>query len=93
MPPVNSISRKDALKSLIVLPAFAALGAALVAPADAKGTKAQFKYQDKPNGKKDCASCALFIPGKSATAAGGCKVVGGSISPKGWCIAYAPKAK
>ncbi len=90
---MKSISRKDALKAFVVLPAMAALGAALAQPAEAKGTKAQFKYRDKPNGKKMCANCSLFLPGKTATAAGQCKVVAGFVSPHGWCIAYGPKAK
>ncbi len=90
----RSMSRKEALGGLVVLPALAAtLIAGTTAIAEAKGTKAQFKYQDHPNGKQQCSGCALFIPGKTAKAAGTCKVVGGPISPHGWCTAFAPKAK
>lgn len=49
-------------------------------------------YQDKPRGKQSCASCIHFVPGKTASANGTCKVVAGSISPTGWCVLYAPKA-
>ncbi len=86
------ISRKEALGGLIVLPALAAAFAVgATGTAEAKGTKAQFKYQDHPNGKQQCSGCALFVPGKTKTAAGVCKVVAGPISPHGWCTAYAPK--
>lgn len=85
-------SRKEAIQKLIVLPALAGLavmGATSVA--DAKGSKSQFKYQSKPHGSQKCSGCSLFIPGKSATASGQCKVVDGSVSPNGWCTAYAAK--
>lgn len=88
----ESLSRSDFVRSAIALPALAGLLAAATGVADAKGSKTQFKYQDTPKGKKQCSNCALFIPGKSATAAGTCKVVGGAISPHGYCIAYSPKS-
>lgn len=84
------LTRQEVLKTLVVLPALAAGLAATTAVADAKGTKAAFKYQDKPSGSHDCENCKLFIPGKTKSADGTCKVVAGSISPKGWCIAYTP---
>ena len=71
--------------------ALAGLFAASTAPAPAKGSQAQFKYQSKPNGSKQCSNCTFFIPGKSATANGTCKLVDGVISPKGYCIGYAAK--
>lgn len=88
---VKDLTRKEALSSLIILPALAGMMLGTAAVAQAKGTKTQFKYQDHPNGKQACAGCSLFIAGKTATAAGTCKVVAGPISPKGWCVAYAAK--
>lgn len=89
---MKDLTRKEALSSLIVLPALAGLFVATGGIADAKGTKAQFKYQARPNGAQACAGCSLFIPGKTGAAAPGtCKVVGGAISPKGWCTAFSPK--
>jgi len=88
---VKDLTRKEALSSLIVLPALAGLMVAGGGIAEAKGTQAQFKYQSKPNGTQQCSGCSLFIPGKTPTAAGTCKVVAGNISPKGWCTAFAPK--
>jgi hypothetical protein len=89
----DKLSRKSVLQGLVVLPALGALWAAGAAPAKAgKGSKAQFKYQTKPNDGHQCSKCTLFIPGSSATASGSCKVVDGSISPSGWCIAFSPKS-
>lgn len=79
------IKRLDALKTIAAAVPAVALTAA---PALAADNKKQFKYQDKPgkNGQK-CAGCSLF------KAPNACSVVQGKISPNGWCIAYAPKAK
>lgn len=86
-------TRQDVLRQLIVLPALAGLMAAgATAIADAKAPKAQFKYQTKPHGSQKCSGCALFVPGKNATAMGSCKVVAGAISPNGWCTAYSAKS-
>jgi hypothetical protein len=63
------------------------------AEAAATGTKAQFKYVDHPSGSKKCSGCSLYIANKDAKKNGTCKVVAGSISPNGYCIAYAPKKK
>ncbi|MEO9171353.1 MAG: high-potential iron-sulfur protein [Candidatus Baltobacteraceae bacterium] len=85
-------SRKEVLQQLIVLPALAGLaviGATSIA--DAKSPKSQFKYQSKPHGSQKCSGCTLFVPGKSKTANGQCKIVEGSISPNGWCTAYSAK--
>jgi len=51
------------------------------------------KYQGKPEGDKHCATCLQFIPGKTAKAAGGCKVIPGDteISPEGYCTAWVKK--
>ncbi|MGZ3497857.1 MAG: high-potential iron-sulfur protein [Vulcanimicrobiaceae bacterium] len=86
----RKFTRSEALKSLIVLPALAA--AIVPEIAEAKGSKAQFKYQSTPKGDQMCSNCQFFIPGKTPTAMGQCKVVEGSISPKGWCTAYSKKA-
>ncbi|HEY8297135.1 MAG TPA: high-potential iron-sulfur protein [Candidatus Baltobacteraceae bacterium] len=87
----RKFTRSDALKSLIVLPALAAAIIETTDTADAKSSKAQFKYQSHPKGSAKCSGCSLFIPGKHASAMGQCKVVAGSISPNGWCVAYTAK--
>ena len=57
--------------------------------------RSALKYQNTPNGDKDCAGCAHFIPGKTATDPGGCKLMAGDteISPKGYCTAWTAKPK
>lgn len=59
------------------------------------GMRTAMKYQDKPNGDKHCATCMHFVPGKTATALGGCKIFPGDteISPQGYCVAWVAKAK
>ncbi len=57
-----------------------------------KVSKETMQYRDKPNGKQQCSNCMQFIPGKTSEANGECKVVEGSISPQGWCTAYAPQS-
>jgi high potential iron-sulfur protein len=83
-------SRRDVIK--IAALAAAAPLAARVGAADApKAAKSAMQYRDTPNGKQQCDNCLQYIPGKSPTANGQCKIVEGSINPKGWCIAYSPK--
>ncbi|MGH7211595.1 MAG: high-potential iron-sulfur protein [Acetobacteraceae bacterium] len=43
------------------------------------------QYQDHPKGDAQCSKCVNFI------APNACKIVAGTISPNGWCIAFAPK--
>jgi hypothetical protein len=55
--------------------------------------RAALKYQDHPNGKKDCAACMHFKPGKTAKSLGGCNIIPGDteISPHGYCVGWAAK--
>jgi len=80
-------TRKEALRSLIVLPALAgALAAMGTSAAQAADNKKQFHYQDKPGpGGKKCGGCRFF------RAPHGCSIVTGTISPNGWCIAWAKR--
>jgi len=57
-------------------------------------TRSSLKYQDRPEGDKNCANCALFVPGASAVALGSCKIIPGDteISPKGYCVAWVKKS-
>jgi hypothetical protein len=83
----DKLTRRDALKHIVVLPALAsALAAGEAAPAFAADNKKQFHYQDKPgkNGQK-CSGCRFFRPPHA------CSIVTGTISPNGWCIAWAKK--
>ena len=59
--------------------------AAAGARAQDKIAQAQVQYQATPKDGNKCSTCVNF----DAPAA--CKIVAGTISPNGWCIAYAPK--
>ena len=56
--------------------------------------RSALKYQDKPEGDKKCSGCMHFVPGKSPTAEGGCKIMPGDteISPNGYCAGWVKKA-
>jgi hypothetical protein len=85
------VTRMEALTNLLVLPALAgalAAGATTIAQADSRDT---LKYQSTPKGNQKCSGCSLFVPAKSATANGTCKVISGPISPNGWCTAFSPR--
>ncbi len=85
----DRLSRGEVISLIAGLPlAVVATTAIASAADDSAGTKAQFKYVDKSVIKgKECDGCALYqAPGK-------CAVVKGKINPKGYCSAYAPKAK
>jgi len=62
------------------------------AGADSKATQASMRYQNTPNGSMHCALCKFFIPGQGANANGSCQIVEGSISPNGYCMAFAAKS-
>lgn len=56
-----------------------------------KVSKAAMAYRNSPHDGHSCSGCVYFQPGASASAAGTCSVVAGSISPHGYCIAFTPK--
>ncbi len=57
-----------------------------LASAQQKVSKEAMKYQDKPNGDMRCDNCMQFVAPSS------CKVVEGTISPNGYCLAWVKKA-
>jgi len=73
-----------------MLPTLAGLLAAKAA-ADSKASPASMHYQTSPNGSMQCSKCQFFIPGQDAQSNGTCRVVDGSISPSGYCIAFTAK--
>jgi hypothetical protein len=82
------MSRRRVLKRAALLAGTVVTAGALPvrrASAQQKVSKAAMKYQDKPNGDKQCSNCMQFIP------PGSCKVVEGAISPNGYCLAWAKK--
>ena len=85
-------TRKTFLGTAIVLPALAGWLASAARADTAKSSQASMHYQTTPNDGKQCSGCNFFIPGSSASANGTCKIVDGSISPTGWCIAFNAKS-
>lgn len=88
----KQITRREFVAGAIVLPALAGAMLSATTAAQAKGSQAQFKYQNKPNNGHKCSGCSFFIPGKPTTGNGSCKLVDGTISPNGWCTAWAAKS-
>lgn len=90
-------SRRTLLKNGVMIAAVGAVAAtglltSPVARAQSKASQATMMYQDKPHGKDACSNCIHYIAGKTPTANGTCNVVDGSISPNGWCVAFAAKS-
>jgi high potential iron-sulfur protein len=79
------VTRSEAIKRIVVLPALAgALAAGDELPASAASdNKKQFRYQDHPNSRNQkCSGCRFFRKPNA------CSIVHGTISPNGWCIAW-----
>lgn len=89
----RNLTRGALLQTIAAAPIAIGALAALQAPADA-GTKpghipqATVQYQGKPKNGQECDQCRFYINNKKKGANGGCTQVAGSISPKGWCVAF-----
>jgi hypothetical protein len=74
--------------------AIASLAGIKALAADKKLAKSAVQYEDRAEQEgKDCDDCIQFIPGKTATALGTCKIVEGEINPHGHCIAFTPRSR
>jgi len=82
---------KAGCAALVMIPIVAVSGKAMAAKNAAMRTA--LKYQDQPLGDKQCSNCLQFVPGKTPTAPGGCKLYPGDteISPRGYCTAWVKK--
>lgn len=51
------------------------------------------KYQNKPEGDKNCANCLHFVPVADAKKPGSCKILPGDteIAPQAYCIGWVKK--
>jgi hypothetical protein len=89
----EKITRSGIIQRVAMAPIAIGAFAALQAEAEAAASidKSAAQYQDKPKNGAECSTCTFFIPGKSKTAAGTCKLVKGTISPHGWCKFYHKK--
>lgn len=84
---VRQLSRRSLLRAAACAGVGLAAGAmaARSALAQQKASKQAMHYQDKPSGDKKCSECLQFEAPSS------CKVVEGTISPNGYCIAWVKK--
>jgi hypothetical protein len=83
----NNISRRVMITGTAVAVGAAATGAAVTrASAQQKISQANAKYQEHPNGNQECDGCVQFVAPSS------CKIVEGTINPKGWCQFFGAKS-
>ena len=87
----KKISRRSVLKGAAMIAGATVGSSLLVGNASAKVPKAAMHYRDHPNGNDQCSTGIQFIPGSSPKSMGTCKLVQGSISPHGYCVAYSRK--
>jgi len=83
---IKSDPRRQFLRqSTLWLIALPALVGTEVAQAN-KADKTDLAYRDKPGANgKSCSTCGSFV------APNECRIVEGSVSPDGWCIAYSQR--
>ncbi len=81
-------SRRNLLRGGLTILAGTVLatGVAHAQDADSKVDQSAVQYQLTPKDGAKCSTCVNFV------APNACKVVAGTISPNGWCVAYAPKS-
>lgn len=83
----ETVSRRVILTGTALALGAAATGAAATrAEAQQKISQANAKYQDHPNGNQECDGCIQFQPPNA------CKIVDGTINPKGWCQFFGAKS-
>ncbi len=78
-------SRRALMKSTLLL---ATAGVAIAGSARAQDQKIEqslVQYQEMPKDGAECDKCVNWV------APNACKIVAGTINPKGWCVAFAPQ--
>ena len=93
----DGMSRRGALRRTAALGMGAAIAWAVESPARAQATKLAkdaVKYVDKSDAPgRDCDDCMHYIAPASAREPATCRLVDGTISPHGHCIAFTPRPK
>lgn len=84
-------TRRSFIVKVLVLPALAGVVTSSARADGSKASQSSMHYQTSPNGAAQCSKCQFFIPGQDAQSNGTCRIVDGSISPHGYCMAFAPK--
>jgi hypothetical protein len=81
----NRVNRRGLLRTGLTLLAGGVLVSTAARADDSKVDQSVVQYQTSPKDGAMCSGCVNFV------APNACKVVSGTISPNGWCVAYAPK--
>ncbi len=81
----NKFNRRGLLRTGLTLLAGGVLVSTAAHADDSKVDQSVVQYQTSPKDGAMCSGCVNFV------APNACKVVSGTISPNGWCVAYAPK--
>jgi len=85
------VSRRNFQKKIGLIAALAAPAVFVRrARADDLVSPDSVSYQATPSDGSHCSLCKNFIPGATSAAMGTCKVVAGSVSPMGYCLAFSP---
>jgi hypothetical protein len=82
----TSFLRRGFLRTGLTILAGTVVAATAARADDSKVEQSVVQYQTSPKDGAMCSTCANFV------APNACKVVAGTISPNGWCVAYAPKS-
>jgi len=85
-PTNGAVGRRVVLRGALALAVLAGAAGSVEAQ-QKKATQKMVQYQQKPKGTQECDGCLHFEPPHS------CKMVEGTINPKGWCSLFAPKPK
>jgi hypothetical protein len=94
---IGATSRRAVIRAGMGLLGASLAGAAAVQSAEAQApaaapapgqklAQAAVNYQPRPNNGQLCSICVNFVAPHS------CAIVEGTISPTGWCVAFAPKS-
>ncbi len=88
----EKMTRGSLLQKLAVAPiAIGAFALLKAQEADAaKTAQSAVMYVNHPSGSKKCSGCKFYQAAKGK-GNGACQIVAGSISPNGYCVAYAAK--
>ncbi len=87
LPTDNSSTRRSVIRTGVALLTGGALvtAAATRARAQEKIEQSLVQYQAMPKDGAECDKCVNWV------APNACKIVAGTINPKGWCVAFAPQ--
>ncbi len=78
-------SRRAMMRSGLMLATAGLVVAGTARAQDEKIEQSLVQYQEMPKDGAECDKCVNWM------APNACKIVAGTINPKGWCVAFAPQ--